>query len=339
MEDSGILFSWNGVSCQCRCDHCLLASGTQPCRVPYADAQGIVERFVQWRSDSGRTRLAIEFAAGFCVDFPQLQDYIRFRLQNGMQGADSLQVGGIRKRSGDELRDFLGNLARAGVRRLGLSFHGTGASHDACTRRPGDFEFLLDLVRAATGCGLKRFETVFLRRSTIKELPALLALLDGIPGLENRHIGPFDYRGRAKLLEADRPTVADLEAVPDDARRGISRASLRTESEWGREIELHGVPARTRRYYLVPVSDDTAPQLRTIEPEALLAQMREADLRLADRVPPLRELARRYADLTGARLYSLRDLEWKWTDAFLAEHPHVDRTGAFDDQKPCILCK
>lgn len=339
MEDSGILFSWNGVPCQCRCDHCLLASGTQPCRVPYADTQGIVERFLQWRNDSGKTRPAIEFAAGFCVDFPQLQDYVRFRLQTGMQGADSLQVGGIRKRSGDELRDFLGSLARAGVRRLGLSFHGTGASHDACTRRPGDFEFLLELAQSATECGMKRFETVLLRRSTIKELPALLAVLDGIPGLENRHIGPVDYRGRAKLLEADRPTAADLEAITTDVHRGISRQSLRTEAEWSREIELQGMPNRTRRYYLIPVSDEMAPQLRTTQPEDLLAEMREADRRLADLVPPMRELARRYADAQGERLYALRDLEWKWTDAFLDEHPDIDRTGAFDDQKPCILYK
>ena len=339
MEDRGIVFSWNCVACHCRCDHCLLASGTQPCRVPYDEARSIVERFIQWRNQSGNASLAVDFSAGFSVDFPQLQDYTRFRLENGMQGADALQVGGIRVRSGTELRSFLGSLAQAGIRRLGLSFHGMDGSHDRCTGRIGDYTLTMELAHAAAECGLKRFETIFLRRSTLGELPGLLARLDAIPGMESRHVAPLDYRGKAKRLEADRPTVSGLDRLQDPALRNMNRASVQAESDWVREIELRGGPARTRRYYLVPITDDMAPQLRTTDPESLLAQMRDADRRLSNCVPPLQELARRYADPDGERLYALRDLEWKWTDAFLAEHPEIDTTGSFDDHRACILYK
>lgn len=339
LEDRGILFSWNGIPCGCRCDHCLLSSDSHPTTVSYQEAKSLVERFLAWRNASGKAGLSVDFATGFSIEFPQLLDYIAFRVQNGMQGADALQVGGIRVRSGAELRSFLGSLAQAGIRRLGLSFHGMDSSHDRCTGRIGDYRFTMELARAAAECGLKRFETIFLRRSTLGELPGLLARLDTIPGMESRHVAPLDYRGKAKRLEADRPTVSDLDRLQDPALRNMNRASVRAESDWVREIELRGGPARTRRYYLVPITDDTALPLRTTDPESLLAQMRDADRRLANCVPPLQELARRYADPDGERLYALRDLEWKWTDAFLAEHPDVDRTGAFDDQKPCILCK
>ena len=338
MEDKGINLSWNGNPCGCRCDHCLLSSGTQTCGVGYEEAKGIVERFLRWRGDTdSRGGFAMGFAVGFSAEFPQLPDYVRFRFQNGMQGSDSLQVGGIRKRSGADLRSFLEGLARAGVRRLGLSFHGMGDSHDRCTRRSGDYEFLIDMARTAAELGMGRFETVFLRKSTIEELPALLKELDAIPGLDDRYVGPFDYRGRAKLLEADRPTLADLEKTPDSFRHNVNRATLRSESEWMRHIASCEIPAKGQRYYLIPISDHAVPQLQRDDPDEILARMREADDKLANQVPPLRELANRHGAASSGRLYALRDLEWKWTDAFLTEHSHIDAAGVFDDQTPCIL--
>lgn len=107
MEDRGILFSWNGTPCSCRCDHCLLASGAKPCRIRYEDARTVVESYLLWREASNRSAMTIDFAAGYAIDFPLLLDYVTFRIQNGMQGADSLQVGGIRRRSGAGLRSFL----------------------------------------------------------------------------------------------------------------------------------------------------------------------------------------------------------------------------------------
>jgi len=339
MEDDGILFSWNGTPCSCRCDHCLLASGARPCRVRYEDAKAVVERFLSWREDADRSELAVDFAAGYCVDFPQLPDYVQFRIQHGMQGADALQVGGIRKRSGADLRTFLEELARAGIRRLGVSFHGIDESHDRCTHRRGDFAFLMELVRASADCGMRRFETVFLRRSTLAELPVLLAQLDAIPGVESRHVGPIDYRGRGKLLEPERPLLSDLSGLPASALGRLNRSNYRPEPEWAGIIASGEAPEKTRRYYMIPICEDTIPQLRAGQPEELLSALRKTDEAFRRRIPPLRDLASRCCDRQSGRVYALRDLEWKWTDAYLAEHPLIDTAGIFDDGKPCVLCK
>ena len=99
MVDKGIALSWNGTACSCRCDHCLLSSGIQPSCIPYNEAKEVVDSFLLWRKDSDRNELKIDFAAGYSVDFPQLLDYVKYRIRNRLLGADSLQVGGIRKRT------------------------------------------------------------------------------------------------------------------------------------------------------------------------------------------------------------------------------------------------
>jgi len=39
------------------------------------------------------------------------------------------------------------------------------------------------------------------------------------------------------------------------------------------------------------------------------------------------------------RLYTLRDLEWKWQDMFVRNHPEFKVAGIFDDLSECVLCK
>jgi hypothetical protein len=48
----------------------------------------------------------------------------------------------------------------------------------------------------------------------------------------------------------------------------------------------------------------------------------------------LSDSASRYGERNGERLHLLHDLNWNWTDAFLAEHPEIDAAGTFDDQEP-----
>lgn len=337
MEDKGIFFDWYGAPCSCRCDHCLLAAGAAITRVPYEDAKAVAARYLQWRKETRRDDFLVSFSVGYSMEFPQMLDCVTFCMQN--EGRDFFQVGGVRKRTGDELQSFLNDLKRTGIRRLGLSFHGVGKAHDACTHRRGDFNFLMDLARVAIEIGLKRHEQIFLRRSTLGQLPSLLVELDSVAGLESRSISPFDYRGRGKLLEEERPFVSDLDKLPAQAINHINRKTYKPELEWVQAIMAGKIPTETRRYYRMPIHEDSIRQLQAKSPENILALLRETEDAFKSRIPSLQELARRYGDPKNQRLYAVRDLRWKWTDAYLAEHPTIDRTGVFDDLKPCVMCK
>jgi hypothetical protein len=197
----------------------------------------------------------------------------------------------------------------------------------------------MDLTRGAMGIGLKRHEEIFLRRSTLKQIPSLLVELDSVAGLESRSLSPFDYRGRGKLLEGERPFVSDLDELPAQVIHHFNRKTYKPESEWVQAIAGGEIPAETRRYYKMPINEDSIRQLQTESPENVLALLRETDDAFKSRIPSLQELARHYGDPKSQRLYAVRDLRWKWMDAYLTEHPTIDRTGIFDDLKPCAMCK
>ncbi len=325
--------------CSCRCDHCLLSAGTQPTSVPYDQAKAVVARYLEWKEQAPRKTLTVGFAAGYSLDFPQLLDYVAFCVRNGMLEEGFLPVGGIRKRRGTELRYFLETLSQAGIRRLGVSFHGVGKSHDSVTHRKGGFEFLLELTRHAAELGLGRHETIFLRKSTLGEIPQLLATLDALGTPEARCLTPFDHRGRGKSLEFERPTSPDLKEVPECAIGFLDARKYRPENTWLTDITSGSIPQHTRRYYLVPISLHNVRELQTESPEVILSLLLKTHEAFKEQIPPLRLLAARYGEPASERLYSLRDLEWKWTDAYLAEHPSVSRAGVFDDQQPCVLCR
>lgn len=339
MKDASVNFFWLGVSCPCRCRHCLLNSGGPVSTVAYENARGVVERFLHWRDAQEANDLTISFGVGYSCDFPQLVEHIKFCARSGIQETDSLEAGGWRKRPQKELGEFLPVLKKAGVGKLGLSFHGIGKSHDDFAGRNEDFGFLLDIAQTAADCGMQRFETMFWRKEITGALPALLHELERIPGCCNRSLCLFDYRGRGKLLEEVRPTLSDIEALPNQLLQFVNRKRFKTEREWVQRIATGTIPEKKYRHYNIPIWGENIGELETSAPNEILLRLRQMDDRLTERLPSLADLSGAFADPDGDRLYALRDLEWKWQDMYLDQCPEIDASGKFDDLLACVLKK
>jgi len=266
-------------------------------------------------------------------------EHVKFCTRSRLSGANSLQAGGWRRRSEEELREFLSVLKSAGVSKVGLSFYGIGKSHDDFAGRKGDFDLLLNIAQAVADCGMQRFETIFLRKGFTGELPALLHELESIPGCCSRSLSPFDYRGRGKLLEEVRPTLADIEALPDHVLQFLNRKGYKTEREWVQSIATGAIPEKKYRHYFIPIWDENIEELDTLAPDTILLRLRQRDNRLNESLPSLADLANVFADPDGERLYALRDLEWKWQGMYLDQHPEINASGRFDDLSECVLKK
>ena len=100
--------------------------------------------------------------------------------------------------------------------------------------RSGDFEFLLEVFRAALEVGLRYSTTLYLIKSTLSGLDELTSTLDalGTPP-DYKHVRQFYYLGYAAFAETERIEESDLRNIPAWARESLlSSFQPRTERAW-----------------------------------------------------------------------------------------------------------
>jgi len=236
-----------------------------------------------------------------------------------MPGWDYLPLNGLRFREWDQLQELFGSLADAGIRTVNLSFYGLAEHHDQWAGRRGDFDYLMRMAEVTADCGLNRSETLFLRKSTISDLPRLVEMLDGFPGLARRMIEPWDFRGRGTLVEDERPELRELNALPSHLREAVDTERYRTEASWIDAVLGGDIPGKTQRIYFVSVRDENVEYLESENCEAILGNLREHDQAGRRAEPSLTGLARRFGDPDSLKFYALRDLEWKWLSRYYRE--------------------
>jgi hypothetical protein len=338
LQDGSVNIQWFGVPCHCRCRHCLIYSGARVSAVSYDRAVGIVERFVHWRKHLGDEAPGIHFAVSYCCDFPELPRYLKF-CREFDSPVTYMPINGIGLRSGPQLEEFLVTLADGGVKQVNLTFYGTREFHDGFAGREGDLEFLLGVARLLPACGLERTESIYLVKDSLAELPQLVKEINGIAGMASRAIYTFDYRGRAKYLEDQRPTVDAVERLPEEVTRFVNRQSQRSEAEWLRLIAAGEVPGKSVRHFLISIWPENLQVLESEDCGRIISRLGEADEAFHRALPPLSEMAEQYGDPDGRRIYTLRDLEWKWQDAFLSDHPQLGSLRPFSDLESGVLRK
>jgi len=336
VKDAGVIIGWLGNPCSCRCRHCSIMNRGRTTAVPLERAEAIAERFLQWKAASGREDFYVSLGVGYSYDFPLYLEYLRFSREHDLPVYGFLP-NGIALRNDAQLAQMFQTLKAAGISSVTTSFFGIGESHDRFTGRRGDFDFMMRVARAASACGLDRAEAIYLRKATLRDVPQLLSMLDEIPGRTVRQMEPSAYRGRAKRQEHDRPLAAEVRRLPESVQRQINWERYKSEAEWVAQVLAGDIPPRVTRYAIIPVSEDTVDMLESADCQALVGGIFEAHDRFLQALPTLEDLARRYGKPHGRRLYALRDLEWKWPDRFLAEHPEVDGTWAFDESRTTVM--
>ncbi len=337
--DLGVIISWIGLQCCCRCRHCSLSSGGPITDVPFGRAKALAMRFVHWREEERAEDFTVDLLASHRVDSPLEKDCLRFAKAYG-GFSPFLPLNGSQFRAEGEWRSLLADLRDEGATHITTTFFGLWETHDRWAGRQGDFGHLLSLATVASQCGMPHSQLIFLSRDSMSELPALLETLNALPNREGRRIGLWDYRGRGKDLESQRVTSADVEALPTEIREQVhldTHGGVWPESKWLQRIAAGDFKRRSRRYFVIAVWPETIDSLDGTDCGVILQQMRQADDAFLGAIPSLGRLARLYGRPEEQRLYTLRDLEWKWIDQYLAEHPEIDAEPNFDDRKTVVM--
>lgn len=291
------------VPCGCRCRYCLLSWDGRAVGTDWKRGTRYAELLRDWMAVR-RPELRFSYSFGYSMEHPRLREALRRLRELGSPQAAFLQCDGMKLRDKAESGALAELLAAEGVKSLNFTMYGERAYHDRFAGRAGDFDNLLRLMAAAGAVGLERSCGIPLTRENLNQLPTLTErLLERNPGLRLFLFVPHE-EGRGAALAPIRIREPDLAALPEETGGLLNRRLYRTEGEWLRE----GFAPETRRALLLSLRADNMDRYEAMEPQALIRALEDLDEAYYAAFPTPEELAARYGDPSGQRLYRQRDL-------------------------------
>ena len=316
------------VPCANRCRYCLLSYDGRVSGVDFGRSTTYARRFFDW-INKNRPDLSFLFGFGYSMEHPDLLDAIDFCQSIGSASGEFLQFDGMRFRTDEELEILLSSLKDHGIKLIDLTFYGTEAYHDRFAGRRGDYDLMVRTLSMAQKVGLDITVSIPLTRENRDQAGELITQLKDRGTGSIRCFVPHG-EGRGQLLEPIRLSLSDYEALPESVRSLLNRERFKTEKEW----LLSGFPTENKRVLTVTLTPDNVDFFENLPFGDTIAWLEKLDEDYYSTVPAAEELARRYGDPTGEKLYSARDLFLTYQRRFLAEH----RLDVYDmnDERHCF---
>lgn len=303
------------VPCHAHCRYCLLSSCGAVTGVSYERGKRFAERLFREARET-RPDLRLFHYIGYCMDSEHLLDYIAFSQSIRSPSAGFLQLNGLKLRDEADTDRFVSQIVDAGIRTIDLTVYGLREYHDRFAGRAGDFDFLLRILKAAQAHGLEVHLSVPVTRENADQLEELLTQLEA---LHSGKIGLFlpHGKGRGRFLDPIRLTAEDRAGLSERAAAKLS--AYRTEGEW---LADGGWEMPTERTLTLALTPEEIDRLESMSLEEILAYLEELDDRYYAALPSCEELAARYGDPSGTRLYRrFRDLYLEWQQRYFEDHP------------------
>lgn len=290
------------VPCANRCRHCLLSWTERTVGVPWEQAADFALRFKAGLQGQ-RPELEFSFTFGYSMEHPELEKALRFLRETGSPQAEFLQCDGMDMRGEAECAELVRMLEREGVKHLNFTLYGLEEQHDRFAHRAGDYALIFRMLRAAREAGLMTSAGIMLTNENAGEAEELLSLLRAADCGKATLIIPHG-EGRGGGLESLRLTGSELMRLPESVRGLINGRVFRTEGEW----VSGGYEEETKRQLIISLRRDNFERYSAMEPEEIVAEAEELDDNYYAAFPGFYELAERYGDPAGDRLFSQRDI-------------------------------
>ena len=304
MKTESILLQNLCVPCGCRCRYCLLSWDGKTAGVPWEQGAEYALRFRKWLAEA-RPELGFQFAFGYSMEHPQLREALRFLRRIGSPQAEYLQCDGMKLRDEESCRALTEMLAEEGVRQLNFTCYGLSVYHDRFAGRQGDFALLLRMMRAALETGIGVSAGIPLTAENAAQADELVALLCAEAGCRAIRLFVPHGEGRGRLLEPIRLTERDLLQLSPETGALLNRELYRSEREW---LTGPGFREETQRSLLLTLGPDRLGRREAADFAAWIAEAEALDEAYYAAYPTLPELAERYGDPEGGRLFRQRDL-------------------------------
>lgn len=302
------------VPCHCGCRHCLLSSQHRATGVDYERGEAFARKFYCWLSEN-RPDLSGMYYVGYCMDFPELPQYISyFRGQTGMA---HLMFDGIGMRSEQEAREFLETIRNAGIREIHLTFYGTESYHDRFAGRKGDFRYMTMITKLSLEAGMRVTAGVMVTRENMDQMEELFDYMDAI-SIENTSLILPHAKGRGAALSHLRLTADDFDRLSPRLQQKLPRNRYLTEAQW---IANGEYPAPEERHLTLSLTPENIDRLEQMPPSAMIRELEEMDDAYYAVIPDMQTLAESYGRRENQQLFRFRDLYLEWQVRYLEEHP------------------
>lgn len=293
--------------------------------VPFTKLQAITEKLISWKEANGLADFKMFITTG-SWDHKDVAEAIKLekRARNGTKG-NGVMLGGMKHRSEPEMRKWLTTVKDAGAGWVGMTFWGPREMHDSwCGGRRGEYDFTMMSARLAAEIGLPRTESLFLTKSSLPHLNAVMDSLDAIPGPKTRSIFPLNYGGRAIGLEHERLTKQEFEALPARILKDLRNKDLRTEREWIEFVKYKWDERQIAKVMRMAVTKDNIGELESMSADEIMESLKLKHDLLYQSIPDFREMGAKYGDPANNKIYSLGDIEIRWSQCYYRENPRRD---------------
>lgn len=312
------------VPCSCRCRHCLLGYDGTAAGAEYGRAKALARRLAEG------SPVEFTYYIGFCMDTPELLDHIAFCQEIGSPGGRFLQMNGFAVRPYGALEALMGRVRDSGVELVDLTFYGLEDYHDRFAGRPGDFALLMSMLKAANAAGLPVHISAPITEENAGQMEELFHILSAYKTEDIRLYLPH-AKGRGWFLEPKRLTEPTWKQLPPDLRARMPKVRTQTEARW---LQEGAFPESVERHLTLSLTRENIGGYEAMSAPDIIRELEMLDDAFYAAVPTAAELAQRYGDPAGDRLFRYRDLVLLWTRRYMREngltlHDMTDERGHF----------
>ncbi len=299
--------------CSNRCRYCLLSYDGKAPGADWERSCRYAKAFYAYLQKN-RPELSFAFYFGHSMEHPKLLEAIGFLQEIKSPTGEFLQLDGMAFRDESALRKLLSDLKAQGIKLIDLTFYGTRAYHDRFAARRGDYDYMMNVLRTANQIGLDCEIGYPLTQESAPLAGDFVAEL--MPyRLKNLFFFVPHGEGRGRTLEGIRLTESDAEQLSESVQAHFNRCRFRSEREWLKA----GFSAPDKRVLTLMLTEENIARYEKMEPADVIRELEEMDDKYYRAVPSLKELAARYGDANGDKLYSERDLYLSYQRRFIAD--------------------
>lgn len=315
METKGIILQTLIFPCACHCRYCLLSWDGKTVGADYDRCEAYAKRFHEWVR-ANRPEWHFLFSFGYCMEHPRLFEAVDFLNSIGSPTGKFLQMDGMRFRSETENRQLMEGLKAHGMELINFTFYGLEPYHDRFAGRAGDYAHMMGMIDAARKANLSVSAGIPL---TSQSAPQIGPLIDELESHGISQISLFvpSEEGRGITLSDIRFTVDDFDGLEEDIKRRVNRKRYRSEAEWvtGKDFETEN-----NRSLIISLMPENIDRFERMLFEDVIGEIEKLDEQYYSVIPSLPELAERYGEPAGRKIYRQRDLFAHYQKMYIKEN-------------------